>query len=77
MNLTEFTSLLEKTIDASRGSIKPGQPLADIIEWDSVAVLSFIAMVDEKFGKQISGRDISGCTTVTDLAGLLGDSISG
>ncbi len=77
MTHSEFTTLFEQTIDAAAGSVKPDEALADIVEWDSVSVLTFIAMADEKFDQQPSGRDIAACTTVTDLAMLFGDKISG
>ena len=77
MTHSEFTTLFEETIDAAVGSVKPDMALADIVEWDSVSVLTFIAMADEKFGQQISGREIAACNTVTDIAMLFGDKISG
>jgi acyl carrier protein len=36
-------------------------------EWDSMTSLMLIAMVDEKYGKQIKGDDIKECLTLQDL----------
>ena len=45
--------------------------LEDIEEWDSVAVLSFIALMDEEFGKAIKGADIRSLKSVKDLLNVM------
>jgi acyl carrier protein len=75
MNRTEFLLQLDNIIEASPGTIKGDEKLADISAWDSLAVLSFIAMVDDKFKLQLSGKDIAACEDVDSLAALLGDRI--
>ncbi len=48
--LTSFKNLLEKpALDLSLSS-----KLSDIEGWDSIAVLNFIAFIDETFGVSIS-----------------------
>jgi acyl carrier protein len=76
MKLTEFLVQLDGVIESPPGTLKGNEKLADLPAWDSLAVLSFIAMVDEKFKVQLSGKDIAGCATVNDLAQLLGDRIT-
>ena len=76
MNQSEFLLHLDNVIEARPGTIRGDEKLADIPAWDSLAVLSFIAMVDEKFKVQCSGKDIAACTSVSDLAALLGDRIT-
>ena len=46
---------------------------ADIEEWDSVAILSFIAMMDEEFNKAVKGAEIREAKTVQDLFELMVD----
>ena len=41
--------------------------LEDMETWDSVAVLSFIALMDEKSGKQFHASEITACKKVSDL----------
>ena len=71
MNVEEFITNLEKSINASAGSIKDGQPLTEILEWDSLAVVSFIALADSQYGKNVSPASLKDCKTVSDLAALL------
>lgn len=39
--------------------------------WDSVAVMSFMAMADEGGGVTLAPKDIYGCKTVEDLLSLV------
>jgi acyl carrier protein len=76
MNRAEFHALLAQTIDAPSGSLSAEQRLADVVEWDSLAVLSFIALADERFALSLSTRELAGCVMVADLTALLGDRIT-
>lgn len=76
MNKAEFLLQLDNIIEARPGTLKGDDKLADISAWDSLAVLGFIAMVDDKFKMQLSGKAIGACESVSDLAGLLGDRIA-
>jgi len=46
--------------------------LKDLEEYDSLSVLSIIAMVDKNFGKQIPSSDFLKITTVSSLMELIG-----
>jgi acyl carrier protein len=60
--LAEFQKILENPVDGLEGS----ERLEDI-GWDSLALMSFIAMVDEQIGRELSPRDVGRCETVDDL----------
>ena len=46
--------------------------LKDLEEYDSLSVLSIIAMIDKNFGKQIPSSDFVKVTTVGTLMELIG-----
>ena len=46
--------------------------LKDLGEYDSLSVLSIIAMIDKNFGKQIPSLDFIKITTVKSLMELIG-----
>ena len=75
MNKREFLSLLEEVIEADPGTIKGTETLEDLA-WDSLSVLGFIAAMDERFGLDISPKELNKCKTVDDLIALLGDRVS-
>ena len=45
--------------------------LSEIEEWDSLAVVTFIAMADIKYKKTIQLQDIIKATTISDLYALV------
>ncbi len=45
--------------------------LSDLIEWDSIASLSFIAMIDEEFDKIIKAEQIKKFRTVADAVAVM------
>ena len=67
MELTKTLALIEEALDVEEGSLKPETPLDDVEEWDSIAMLSLIAMLDDEFGKTISGKELKALKTVADI----------
>lgn len=72
MSIQEKLALIEECMDLNDGTLKPEDVLADYEEWDSLTILSIIAMADEQFQKTISGEDLKGAKTVADILALLG-----
>ena len=60
--LTKLAELLEMD-----GTLTGAEALADLEEWNSMAVLSFMAMVDEETGKTLSAQEIAKAKTVDQL----------
>lgn len=71
MELQEKLALIEEVLDVEEGSLKPETELADVDEWDSIAALSLIVMLDEKFEKTVSGAQIKALGTVNDILDLM------
>lgn len=67
MELREKLALIEEVLDVEEGSLSPETELADVDEWDSIAALSLIVMLDEKFEKTVSGVQIKALETVNDI----------
>lgn len=67
MELTKKLALIEEALDVEEGSLTPETPLDGVEEWDSIAMLSLIAMLDEEFGKTISGKELKALKTVADI----------
>ncbi len=66
MNTEKKMELLADILDVEVEEIKPELELSNMEEWDSIAVLSFIAMMDEEFGKEMKGSEIKQFVTVQD-----------
>ncbi len=67
MSLNEKLALLEETLDTEEGTLTPETVLDEVDEWDSIAALSLIVMLDEQFDKTISGTEIKALVTVQDI----------
>jgi acyl carrier protein len=72
---TQFYKEIEDILETAPGSIIGSEPLAELAGWDSLAVLSFLALADEKFGTALSATQLADCRTVADLAKLFPDKI--
>ena len=72
---SEFLNLIEELVELDPGALRGSERLAEI-DMNSLAVIGFIALVDERFGVSIPPRKIANCSTVDDLAALLGDQIT-
>ena len=71
MELQEKLALIEEVLDVEEGSLKQETELVDVDEWDSIAALSLIVMLDEKFEKTVSGTQIKALETVNDILALM------
>jgi acyl carrier protein len=69
MNIHEFCQRLAEILDIEQ--VKPEDTLEDFEQWDSLAVLSVLAMVDSKYDVTIAAKDIRAAVTAGDLARLV------
>jgi acyl carrier protein len=76
MLYVEFYYLIDQIIDESPGTVTGKSALGELPAWDSLAVLSFMAMLDEQFQVAVSGKQIAACETVDDLAKFVADRLS-
>ena len=68
MELTEFIKIFSEQFE----NISPDQISAEteykkLEEWDSLAVLSVVSMVDEEFEVTITGADLRAINTIEEL----------
>lgn len=71
MSEKEKMELLEEIMELDGGTLSAADRLDDYAEWDSVTALSFIALMDEKFGKTITGADVKALRTVADALDMM------
>lgn len=71
MNRKEFLNELEDIMELDPNTLTENQVLLDLRQWDSIAFLSIIAMLDEKFGIIIQGAQLENITKVTDIIALV------
>jgi acyl carrier protein len=75
MTKTQFYCLLDELLELDSGTIKGDELLSALPKWDSLALMGFIALIDQHFGLIIPAVRIAECKTVEDLTLLVGDRI--
>lgn len=71
MTLEEKLALLEETIEAEAGSLKPEMALDEVEEYNSLTSLGVVIMLEDDFGKKVSGADMRKLKTVQDILNLM------
>ena len=71
MSEQEKIVLLEETLEADEGSLKPDMLLSEIETYDSMSKLAIIVMMEDEFGKKLVGEDIKALKTVGDILALM------
>jgi len=65
-----FLRLLEENLSLDAGALKDDRPLSDI-HWDSMGVVSYLALVDGHFSGVIDPEHVAACKRVSDLVALV------
>lgn len=69
MDKLEFYQKLAEILDIEE--VKPESVLSEFDQWDSLAVLSVLAMTDARYGVTIRPHEIRSVVTAADLANLV------
>ena len=72
MTQEEKIALLEDMLELDGGTLTPETELSSIDEYDSMAKLSLIVMMDDEFGKKLTGEQIREFKTVQDVLDFMG-----
>jgi acyl carrier protein len=76
LQTNEFLSTLDELLELDKGTLKGSEALDSLVEWNSLAVISFMALVDENFGISLPPQQIAACSTVADLVSLVGEQLA-
>jgi len=76
MNKETFLRRLDEVMSLPQGTIQGDESLGALKGWDSVALMSFIALLDEELEIRVTGKQVMQCQTISELATLAGDKVS-
>jgi len=69
-NQPNFLTMMDELLEQAPGTIHAEDQLSDLEDWDSLALMSFMAKVNTKYGLILSPQRITQCKTVNDLEEL-------
>ena len=61
---------MDNLLELPAGTLQGSEPLDDLENWNSLAMVEYIALVDSNTGAKVSPRQIRDCETVDELARL-------
>lgn len=71
--MQQFYVGLAEILEVDVAKLTPALILGDYA-WDSLAVISTIALIDELHGKIMNGEALTNCVTVSDIEALIAKS---
>lgn len=71
MNNDRKLELIAEILDVEKESLTAETILNDLEEWDSIALISFMAMMDDEFDKIVKGSIVKEQKTIADLMALM------
>lgn len=70
--MSEFYNGIAEILEVDESAINDGFDLhGGAAPWDSLAVVSIIALVDDLFNVMLSGQALTECSTVGDIEALV------
>lgn len=71
MDTRDKLSILEEAMDLEEGRLSEEDVLSSYSEWDSLAALSFMALLDRKMNKKVTPVEIRNLRTVADAIKIM------
>lgn len=67
MTIDEKLNTLNELLDIEEGTLNEETELARMNEWDSIAIITIIAMFDSLYEKEISPEEVKSFKTIKDI----------
>ena len=72
MDRPAFFAAVAEILEADPAGLTGSEALDAVGNWDSLSVISFVAMVDSDLGQIVDGDKLKNAKTFNDLAELVG-----
>lgn len=67
MSLDNFITQLEEVFERDNGSMHAHEPFRDYDEWDSITLLTLIAMLEDEYSVTIPRAKFEAMVTIQDM----------
>ncbi len=69
--MNEKLEMLKEVLEMEDEELTEDMSLSDLENWDSMAKLSLIVMINDEFGKKLSGDQVKAFKTVKDILDVM------
>jgi acyl carrier protein len=76
MTVQTFIENFAEALETNASDLSVQTEFKDMANWDSLAALSVIAMIDEKYNVSVGGSDLEKSRTVQDLWDLVSQRVA-
>jgi acyl carrier protein len=67
MTNQELIQLFAEALEIEASTIDPEKAIAEYTEWNSLAWLTIMSLLDERYGISLTGKEIRGFVSVNDV----------
>jgi acyl carrier protein len=71
MTVSKKIAIIEEMLELDEGTLNAQTKLSNIVEWDSLAAISLMVLVDDLFDRTIKGSQIKEFKTVADIIAVM------
>ena len=71
MTREEFLLSIDELLELEPGTLKGSEKLAELENWDSLSIVSFMGMAKSRFNTTLPAKGIAACQSVNDLFDLV------
>ncbi len=71
IELHELTALIEEAVQALPGRVAPDTDLGTLDGWDSMGLVIFVELVQQRTGVELAVHDLRACSTPPEIAALI------
>ncbi len=72
MDKSQFIAAVAEILEIDAGGLSGSEVLEDVGNWDSLSIISFVAMVDSELNQVVDPEKLKQAKTFNDLATLVG-----
>lgn len=72
MDKPAFFAAVADILEADPAGLTGDEKIAEVGNWDSLSVITFVAMVDSDLNQIVDGEQLKDAKTLNDLAALVG-----
>lgn len=69
--MSDSVKIIEEICEITVSDYKPQEKLQDVLQWDSFAILNFMAEVENQYHYHLTVEDMSEIETIEELIQLL------